>query len=264
MGRAFKKGAKLEFFSCSCFPLPALLHTHSRPTPLMRHSYLPLLFALSVLGPASAHFLDNTPNPSATFSTYPPGKPTAVPEPDQDLEPGHRYADPHENPFNQPNAFVYGPVETVEDVAHNFTYPGTIDDDQCQPRVGTFEQRWSAYHHEIFHLDNQTVQHVGFAPEILKKLETNDKSVAGEVTRSQQILYGCEKDDWMDWRDGDKGGHDGNHTGHDDGHDKRVILGADTRVEDLNTWLFPWSVIGEVGGKCTGKDFLHLSWRLFT
>ena len=208
----------------------------------MRSSHLLLFSALSALGPTSAnHFLDNGPNPSTTFTSFPPGRPTPVPEPNEHLQPGQRYADPHDNPFNKPNAFIYGPIQAVEGVSENFTFPDVIHQDQCQPaEVRNFQQRWSAYQHVVFHPANKTAQHVGFAPELLKELEADNRTVAGEVTKTQQILYGCEKD----------GGKDGgNHTG---GHDKRVVLGADTRVEIFNTWVFPRSVIGRTGLGCTG------------
>jgi len=208
----------------------------------MRSLHLLLFYALSGLGPTSAnYFLDDGPNPSTTFTSYPPGKPTPVPEPNEHLQPGQRYADPHDNPFNQPNAFIYGPIEAVKSVAENFTFPDVIHQDQCQPgEIRNFQQRWSAYQHVVFHPDNKTVQQVGFAPELLKMLEADNRTVAGEVTKTQQIVYGCEKD-------GGKGG--GNHT---DGFDKRVVLPPDTRVEVFNTWSFPRSVIGRTGAGCTG------------
>jgi hypothetical protein len=211
--------------------------------PAMRSSHILLFSALSALGPTSANFfLDNGPSPSVTLTTFPPGKPTLVPEPKEQLQPGQRYADPHDNPFNEPYAFIYGPIEAVEGVAENFTFPDVIHQDQCQPGAGirNFQQRWSAHQHAVFHPGNKTVQHVGFAPELLKKLEADNRTVAGEVTKTQQISYGCEKDVGKDG---------GNHT---DGHEKRVILGADTRVEIFNTWEFPRSVIGRTGLGCTG------------
>jgi hypothetical protein len=63
-------------------------------------------------------------------------------------------------------------------------------------------------------------------------------SVVGEVSKGQQVQY-----------IGDTGG-DGRPA-------KRKIIGPDTRTEDFDTWIFPWSVVGEVGGgRCTGKSVL--------
>jgi len=72
------------------------------------------------------------------------------------------------------------------------------------------------YQHVVFHPDNKMVQHVGFAPELLKMLEVDNWTVVGKVTKSklQQIFYDCEKD-------GVKGGRN-----HAHGY-KRAILPPD-------------------------------------
>jgi len=94
----------------------------------MRSLNLIVFSALSALDRGTfANFLDDEPNPCTTFTSFPPCKPTPVPEPNEHLQPGQRYADPHANPFNKLDAWIYGPIEGV---AENFTFPDGIHRDQ--------------------------------------------------------------------------------------------------------------------------------------
>lgn len=206
------------------------------------------LFAFTALSLPIIALANNTKgdeaHPTTTFSIFPPGRPTPVPDSTKHLEPGQRFADPKTNPFT--GALSYSPPRLVTHILHNSTkLPEQGGDDQCLPLISGFTQTFAANHHTVFHLANRTVQTVGFALEVFKQAVANSndhESVVGEVSRGQEIKY------VMHTEEDEK---------EDDSPVKRKILGPDTRTEDFDTWIFPWSVVGEVGGgRCTGKSVL--------
>ena len=205
----------------------------------MRSVFLLATCLLSVFAIPVANNVGDAENPApiVTFTTYPPGQPTAQPEPNVQLDDGQRYANADQNPFYRQNALVYGPHSTVQFV--NPPLGDSASDDACYSETGRIEERWAKHQNYIL-WRNGTLQPAGFSLDLFRELENPENNVISEITRGQRIEYG---------------GTTHNTRRRDDDHslERRFIIGADTRVEITNTWPFPFSTVGVImGPNCTG------------
>lgn len=181
--------------------------------------------------------------PTMTFTKFPPGPPTSISEP-QKLDPGERYADPRNNPFRRESNIIRGTKTTATFIPFKTELPNDEDEPEgCDPPATNYKnltlKHWAHSFGEVISRDG-VVQPRGFGLDMWQALDFEEfkGQAGGELTLPGQVVYGpIRKTEPVS-------------------KEKRLIFGPDDRVRVQNTWIFPFSTVGEVGGGCTGESLV--------
>jgi len=155
--------------------------------------------------------------------------------PKHHLGPGETYADPKNNPFKRKENIIFGPASKARFANFSTSFPGVDGDERCGTPTGKHWPRpkWANHFVEVLTPDG-VVQSLGFNFDLFQELEERAGQV-GELTVGRGMKFDEPR---------------GNRT--KPMAEKRWVFGADDRTEVTNTWIYPYSAVGQVGTGCTG------------